>query len=137
VVCELAVGEALVSFLDATGSPGIVERAFVVPPYSQIGPVTPDQRQQIIKSSLVFGHYEQTIDRESAFERLKSRTSQTLDRVQVPEAPKESPAPSKSQPRQRETIVEAMAKSAMRAAGTQIGRQIIRGVLGSIFGGKR
>jgi hypothetical protein len=137
VISELAVGEALVSFLDAKGTPGIVERAFVVPPYSQIGPITPDQRQQIVKSSVVFGHYEQTVDRESAFERLKSRTSQTLDRVQVPGTTGESTSPSRAPGRQRETIVEAMAKSAMRAAGSQIGRQIIRGVLGSIFGGRR
>jgi len=137
VISELAVGEALVSFLDRKGTPGIVERAFVVPPYSQIGPVTPDQRQQVVKSSVLFGHYEQEIDRESAFEKLRARTSQTLNRAQTPGLPSEpAPAP-RPQGRQRETIVEAMAKSALRAASSQIGRQIVRGVLGSIFGGKR
>ena len=134
---ELAVGEALVSFLDAKGTPGIVERAMIVPPYSQIGPVTPDQRQSIIKSSVLFGHYEQAVDRESAFEKLQARTTQRLDRTQAPEIPSEpEPAP-RPQGRQRETIVEAMAKSALRAASSQLGRQVIRGMLGSIFGGKK
>ncbi len=137
VIGELAVGEALVSFLDAKGTPGIVERAMIVPPYSQIGPVTPEQRQSIIKSSVLFGHYEQAVDRESAFEKLQARTTQKLDRTQAPEIPGEvTPAP-RPQGRQRETIVEAMAKSALRAASSQLGRQVIRGMLGSIFGGKR
>jgi len=134
---ELGVGEALVSFLDKKGTPAIVERAFVVPPYSQIGPVTPEQRQQIIKSSVLFGHYERQIDRESAFEKLQARTAQTLDRAQAPTLPQEPPSPTRPRGRQPDTLVEAMTKSALRAASSQLGRQIVRGVLGSIFGGRR
>ena len=77
VITELAVGEALASFLDEKGTPGIVERALVCPPHSQIGPITPAQRQQIISSSVVFGVYEKTVDRESAYERLKGKAQQS------------------------------------------------------------
>ncbi len=136
---ELGVGEALVSMLDAKGTPGMVERAFILPPHSQIGPVTPDQRKQLISSSLLYGHYEQSVDRDSAFEMLQSRAARNM--AQVPSsAPLPDPSRTSSPaPRGRapESMVEAMAKSAMRAAGSQIGRQIIRGVLGSIFGGTR
>jgi uncharacterized protein len=134
---ELAVGEGLVSFLDKKGTPAVVERAFIVPPHSQIGPVTAEQRQQIIKSSVLFGHYEKQIDRESAYEKLQARATQTLDRTQAPTLPQEPTAPQQPRGRQRETIAEAMAKSALRAASSQIGRQIVRGLLGSLFGGSR
>src|SRR5271167_2579330 len=72
-ITELEVGEALVSFLDEKGTPGIVERALVCPPHSQIGPITPDERRQLIQSSVVAGVYENAVDRESAYERLKGR----------------------------------------------------------------
>ena len=136
-ITELGVGEALVSFLDPKGTPGIVERAFVCPPHGQIGPVTPDQRSAIIKNSVLFGHYEKMVDRESAYEKLASRVAE-------PEAPAKSagdapiPVPkTRSAGREPESIMSAMAKSALRAAGTQIGREVIRGVLGSILGGGR
>jgi uncharacterized protein len=136
---ELGVGEALVSMLDVKGTPGIVDRAFIVPPHSQIGPITPEQRKQLIGASLLYGHYEQTIDRESAFELLQSRTAKNMAST-----PSSAPVPgpfgtggSAPRGRQPDSMMEAMAKSAMRAAGSQIGRQIIRGVLGSIFGGSR
>jgi uncharacterized protein len=74
-ITELGVGEALVSFLDEKGMPGIVERAFIVPPSSQIGPITPEQRRVLIEASLVFGHYEKQIDRESAYELLTKRVA--------------------------------------------------------------
>jgi DNA helicase HerA-like ATPase len=74
VISELAVGEALVSFLDERGSPTIVERAWILPPASRIGPITPDERRAVISSSVIRGHYEQTVDRESAYEKLKART---------------------------------------------------------------
>jgi DNA helicase HerA-like ATPase len=138
-ISELGVGEALVSMLDVKGTPGIVDRAFIVPPHSQIGPITPDQRKQLIGASLLYGHYEQTIDRESAFELLQSRTAKNMAST-----PSSAPVPgpfgtggSAPRGRQPDSMMEAMAKSAMRAAGSQIGRQIIRGVLGSIFGGSR
>lgn len=134
-ITELGVGEALVSFLDAKGIPGVVERAFVCPPHSQIGPITPGQRKSLIDGSLVAGHYESAVDRESAYEKLSSRTvirtggGNGAEDAPLPQAPRAG--------RQQDSMLEVMAKSAVRAAGTQIGRQIIRGVLGSILGGSR
>jgi uncharacterized protein len=130
-ITELNVGEALVSFLDPKGAPAVVERAFVLPPHGQIGPITPDQRESIVKNSIVAGHYEQVVDRESAYERLKTRQ-------QAPPVSQEPVGrPEKEKPSEAGKLLSAMAQSAIRAAGTQIGRQVMRGVLGSIFGGKR
>ena len=133
VITELAVGEALVSFLEPKGAPGIVERAFVLPPHGQIGPITPDQRQTIIKSSTIFGHYEVAVDRESAYERLRGRQQAAPQGTPPPALPR----PAKEKPSEAEKLISSMAQSAIRAAGTQIGRQVMRGVLGAIFGGKR
>ena len=156
VITELGVGEALVSFLDQKGQPGIVERAFIIPPHSQIGPIVAAQRQQLIQSSLVAGVYEKSIDRESAYEVLKARAGQAA--AQAGEVPQvggtisQTPAESgglggmlgdllggSTGPRggHREGVVEALAKSAARSVGSQVGRAIIRGVLGSILGGRR
>ena len=151
-ITQLATGEALVSFLDEKGQPGIVERAFVLPPHSRIGPIMPAERQAIIHSSVIFGHYEKTVDRESAYEMLKARAERAAAeaRAQAQQAPYQYPPPpgqgrtSYPQPqaprrpagRPRDTLIEAMAKSAARSVGSNLGRQILRGVLGSIFGGK-
>ncbi len=152
---ELAVGEALVSLLDEKGTPQPVERAFVVPPESRLGPLDPGRRQEIIKTSVLYGHYEKVVDRESAYEDLKARANQALPATPAPAAPQTSagptsqPAPSQSGggwlselgqtifsgTGRRESMAEAMAKSAARAVGSQVGRQIVRGVLGSILGG--
>jgi uncharacterized protein len=132
VITELEVGEALVSFLDEKGTPGVVERAFICPPQGKIGAITPEQRQQIIKQSLLYGHYEKEIDRESAYEMLKTRTEQTQETEVAAET-----AQKQAKGRQPDDIWASMAKSAARAAGSQMGRQIIRGVMGSIFGGRR
>lgn len=134
-ILELAVGEALVSMLDEKGTPGVVERAFVPPPHSQIGPITPDQRTAIIKESLVYGHYEQQVDRESAYEKLKGRAERMT--VQSPSTGGSLPKPGGTMQREAASILEAAAKSVVRAAGSQLGRQIMRGVLGSILGGRR
>lgn len=128
-ITELAVGEALVSFLDAKGSPGIVERAMVCPPRSQIGPITPAQRQAIISSSQFYGYYEQTIDRESAYERLKGR-AEAMAVQQEEGEPARAPAA-----RRTDSPVDAFVKSAARALGSQLGRQILRGVLGGLLVG--
>jgi DNA helicase HerA-like ATPase len=148
VITELEVGEALVSFLDEKGAPGVVERAFILPPHSQIGAITPEQRQAIIASSLIAGQYEKAVDRESAYERLKARAEQKVDAA----APAAAPAnggifgaitnalgggATTGRGRTREGMGEAMLKSAVRAAGSQMGRQIVRGVFGSILGGRR
>jgi DNA helicase HerA-like ATPase len=132
VITELGVGEALVSVLDEKGAPTPVERAFVCPPRSRLAPLSPEERAEIIKGSILFGHYEKTVDRESAYEKLKQRTAE--ERAQEPEA---AARRGKAAEPQSETakMLGAMAKSAAHAIGSQIGRQIIRGVLGSILGG--
>jgi hypothetical protein len=154
-ITELGVGEALVSCLDEKGQPGIVERAYIVPPHARIGPIDAAQRQQLLQSSLVAGVYEKVVDRQSAYEILRTRAEQAVPQEQP--APPEQPvsgAPSSGTTlggmlgemlggaagaggRRREGIVEALAKSAARSVGSQVGRAIIRGVLGSILGGRR
>ena len=149
VITELGVGEALVSTLEEKGTPSIVERAFVVPPHSQIGPITPEQRKQIIAGSVLYGHYEKAVDRESAFEKLKVRAEEKTQQAAAADAQKArektaaqaekeaAKAGGKSRSRSRDDLVETVMKSTMRAAGSQLGRQITRGLLGGIFGGKR
>ena len=129
-ITELGVGEALVSVLDAKGSPTPVERALICPPRSRLTPLSPEERSGIIKGSVLFGHYEKTVDRESAYEKLKAK-AEAQKTEEVP-APKKGRAEPQSETNK---IFGAMAKSAAHAIGSQIGRQIIRGVLGSILGG--
>lgn len=145
-ITELGVGEVLISCLDEKGVPTIVDRAFVVPPFSQIGPVTPEQRAQLMSDSLVAGIYETEVDRESAFELLSKRAEERMaaeaEAKATLEAEKEAAKQAKAEraaARQPDGIVESVMKSAARSASTSIGRQIgntiIRGVLGSILGG--
>jgi DNA helicase HerA-like ATPase len=132
-ITELGVGEALVSFLDEKGTPHPVERAWVLPPRSRLAPLTPEERAQVLASSPLRGRYDAPVDRESAYERLQRRA----------EAVAPPPAPGRPAPAPRTVGTEAasalgkMAQSAMRAAGTQLGREIMRGILGSMFGGRR
>ena len=140
-ITELGVGEALVSMLDEKGRPEIVERAFILPPRSHIGPATPEQRQAIIRSSVVYNHYEKAIDRESAYELLKVRAEESARLAEQQAAQEQAAKQAEMQRREearvsrRESPMEAFIKSGARAVGSQLGRQIIRGVLGSIFGG--
>ena len=144
-ITELAVGEALVSFLDEKGTPGIVERALVIPPPGQLGPITPEERAAVIKQSVVYGHYEKMIDRESAYEILQRRAAgedaptpeKTADakradfeKTREVEEPKVAKPPAK----RTDSMVEAFGKSAARSVGSSIGRQIVRGILGIISG---
>jgi len=157
VITQLGVGEALISLLDSSGTPEPVQRGFVVPPASRVGAITPQERQAVIQSSVLYGHYEKSVDRESAYERLKGRAENVTTQAQPATMP--SPAsqiPSSSAPQQsqtswtasigsvlgqfggggrREGMAEALAKSAARAIGSQVGRQIVRGVLGGLLGG--
>jgi hypothetical protein len=151
VITELGVGEALVSFLDEKGRPNVVERAFIMPPASRIGPITPEERKRIMAGAALAGRYEKTIDRESAYEKLKGRTEDR--QAEVPSKGKAAPAEAaggaggslsdilfgSTGPRggKREGLVESFAKSAIRTIGSSVGREIARGVLGSILGGKR
>lgn len=133
VILELGVGEALVSFLDEKGVPGIVQRAFIVPPHSQIGAITPQQRQQIMARSLVAGHYERTVDRESAYELLKQRAEQATQQAPAKASGRAARAPA----RQTDDLMTAFMKSAGRAIASQAGREITRGILGSLLGTSR
>ncbi len=153
-ITELGVGEALVSCLDEKGRPNVVERAFILPPASRIGPLTAEERQQAIRGSVLYGHYEETVDRESAYEILKGRTAQSSPPAAPPASeniPAQPPqtgggifgglgdllggSQTTSRGRQSDSVITTVAKSAARAIGSQIGREIIRGVLGSILGG--
>ncbi|MEW6602581.1 MAG: helicase HerA-like domain-containing protein [Nitrospirota bacterium] len=133
-ITELGVGEALVSVLDEKGTPTVVERALVCPPASRIAPLTPDERKQVIQRSLIYGHYEKVIDRESAYEHLKAKVVQEAEKDADAASVKGKKAEPKSQ---SEVLFGAIAKSAAHAIGSQVGRQIIRGVLGSLFGSGR
>ena len=141
-ITELGVGEALVSFLDDEGVPSTVQRGLICPPVSCIGPVAASDRERIIRASPMYGHYEQSVDRESAYERLRSKASEVRAADSTSgnpsnAEPARSRTPASSRARQPETIAETMMKSAVRAAGSQLGRSLIRGVLGSLLGGRR
>jgi DNA helicase HerA-like ATPase len=142
-ITELGVGEALVSLLDEKGRPTIVERAFIVPPQAQIGPITEAERAAIIQSSLLAGHYEQAIDRESAYEKLKGRTAEK----QSAAAPAEQAGTAgglggmlggifgnSGTVTRRQGVGEALVKSVVRTVGAELGRQLVRGVMGSLMG---
>jgi hypothetical protein len=153
VITELGVGEALVSFLDVKGTPSMVERAWILPPSSRIGPVTPQERAQVIKASLVYGHYEQSVDRESAYEKLAAAGKQRMETAPAPSQPAGTAPASgggvmdvlggillgSTGPRggHKEGMLEAAAKSAARSVGSQVGREILRGVLGGLLGGRK
>ena len=144
-ITELGVGEALVSLLDEKGRPSVTERAFVVPPGSQLGPIGEAERKAIIAASPLAGHYEKQVDRESAYEKLKARAEQVAQEKAQQEQPKQGSLASdilfgKTGPRggkQSQGLIEAMAKSAARTVGSQVGRELIRGVLGSLLGKRR
>lgn len=153
---ELGVGEALVSLLDEQGQPTIVQRALIAPPRSQIGPITPEQRRALMRDSLVAGVYDQVIDRESAYEKLTNaavKTTEDQERMQAASAaPPAGPVGpsileqvadgvvsglSGQRTHRSDTVIEAFTKSMVRSIGTTTGREIARGIMGSIFGGMR
>jgi DNA helicase HerA-like ATPase len=156
-ITELEVGEALISFLDEKGRPSVTERVYVLPPASQIGPITTAQRQTLMADSIVAGVYEKTVDRESAFEKIKGHVQDRLNQSDAASAdPKSKSTPAakedgglmgslndvlfgKTGPRGgvHDGLAQTMAKSAVRSIGSSVGREIIRGVLGGIFGGRR
>jgi uncharacterized protein len=178
-ITELAVGEALVSFLDDKGRPSVTERVFVLPPGSQIGPITLAQRQALIAGSLVAGTYEKTVDRESAYEKLNTRAGNTTavprasdagagaaarmptgTSIPMPNSPNSANAPNNGAgshsggglldslkdavfgstgPRggHNTGLAEKAASSAVRSIGSAVGRELIRGVLGSLLGKRR
>jgi len=143
-ITELAVGEALVSLLDAKGQPGVVDRALMLPPRSRIGPITADERKALIAGSVVHGAYETAVDRDSAYEMLKARAATAAQAAAAEEQAKEAADEAKQPARGRsrrgrepDTLMESVLKSTMRSAGSQLGRSITRGILGGILGGRR
>jgi DNA helicase HerA-like ATPase len=157
-ITELAVGEALVSFLDAKGRPCETERVFVLPPGSQLGPITPAQRQALVQGSLVAGVYEQAQDRESAYEKIKGQATATGHANTTNPLPGQNPMSTAAEPAggglmgglsdmlfgssgprggQRDGVAQLVVKSAVRTVGSAIGREIVRGVLGNLLGGGR
>lgn len=161
-ITELAVGEALISCLDEQGTPQIVERGWVMPPYSSFTPITPQERQVIIGQSIVAGVYDQAVDRDSAYEMLQKKVLQQSQQKEADELAKqqskEQDALAKQQAKEQERfakeqqktaekaqrdrekltqdIVGTFAKSAARSLGGSTGQKIVRGLLGSLFGKK-
>jgi DNA helicase HerA-like ATPase len=158
-ITELGVGEALVSLLDAKGRPSETEQVYMLLPGSQLGPITPEQRQDLLANSLVAGVYEQTLDRESAYERLKGAAPAAGNATgnaaaNVPTSSEGQAQPSVTDqvlsglgealfgstgPRggQHQGLAQVMVKSAVRNIGSAMGREIVRGVMGSILGGRK
>src|SRR5882724_3039676 len=171
-ILELGVGEGLVSFLEAGGTPAMVDRALILPPTSRIGAITPQERTAIIAASPIKGHYEEIVDRESAFERLRGRAATSPATTAparptgtgnwqrpggfpgraAPQSPETYAPPPQTMPRggsgrpergmiekvilgdgRRQGLAEAMAKSVVRQIGSSVGRQLVRGVLGSLL----
>ncbi|HRQ57493.1 MAG TPA: DUF853 family protein [Azoarcus taiwanensis] len=161
VITELGVGEALVSFLDEKGRPEVVQRANIIAPGSRMGPMNDQERTSAIKGSLIYGHYEQEIDRESAYEMLRAQAEAAAARAAEQQAAAEqakaeaearkaaASAPARSGgavqdmlfgstgPRggRRDGLAQVAAKTVTRTIGSTIGRQIARGLLGSLLGG--
>ncbi|WP_038486532.1 helicase HerA-like C-terminal domain-containing protein [Collimonas arenae] len=145
VIGELGVGEALVSFLDEKGRPTIVERAFILPPASQIGPITDEERKQLMATSIVAGVYEAAVDRESAYEILKGRSATPAAKDGAQAGTDSSIGATVSSwgsalggllgggSGHKDSVVQAVVKSAARTIGSQVGRELIRGVLGSLL----
>nr|WP_252377486.1 helicase HerA-like domain-containing protein [Aeromonas hydrophila] len=145
VITELGVGEALVSLLDEKGRPNMVERAFIAPPASRIGPLSDAERQALIQGSLLHGRYETPEDRESAFERLNGgKETTTGEQGSEPSSNREGGLLDalngilfgRTGPRggQHDGVVQTAAKSVARTIGSEVGRQLVRGVLGSLLG---
>ena len=138
-ITQLGVGEALVSTLHDKGVPSIVERTLICPPSSRIGPATAEERQTVMSRSPVGGRYDQPVDRESAYEVLRQRAERVAadaaaaqEAARAPEEAAAADGGSRSGGRQRQSPLEAMVTSAARSIGSQIGRQLLRGVLGSL-----
>ncbi|MEE9447438.1 MAG: helicase HerA-like domain-containing protein [Arenicellales bacterium] len=136
-ITDVGVGEALVSVLDGKGSPSMVERVLIRPPQSRIGPLTDEERVTVISRSPMQGRYDEALNRESAQEILKVRSRDKMKKIEEIEAKKaEEKAAKKSGGYKRQTVGEAMMKSFARSIGTKIGTKVIRGILGSLFGGR-
>ncbi len=151
------MGEAVTSFLVRKGAPGVVERTLIRPPSSQLGPITPIERQAVINTSPVAGKYEETLDRDSAFEMLQKRAEKAAKEAEEAEKREEElearereyqtarrytgkkvtrSTSRKKTSRRGDSVGTAFAKSMMRSIGTKAGTAIVRGVMGSLFKGR-
>ena len=158
-ITKLGTGEALVSTLEAKGIPSMVQRTLIRPPASRLGPITPEERRTVMANSPVAGQYDETIDRESAFEMLQKRAKQAQeaetaaqeqepqgsgrtqwtipgfgdDRQDAPQPSRRTTrAPAQPRPSNRQTVAEAAIKSVVRSMGSSVGRALVRGILGSL-----
>lgn len=152
VISELGVGEALVSFLDDKGIPSMVEKAKILPPQAQIGPIAPDERSALMRRSIIAGVYEKEVDRESAFEILQARLNNQAQQEQQmreqeamareqaerakAEARLEKERASGAGPDIFGNLTKAVGRSVTSQIGGQIGRALVRGLLGGLLGGK-
>lgn len=144
-ITDVGVGEALVSVLDENGAPTVVERTLIRPPQSRIGPLLDEERALVISRSPMQGRYDEALNRESAQEILKVRAAEKMRKLEEAQAQEEiqeqaeaeqKAAQKKSSGYKRQTTGEAMLKSVARSIGSQLGRRLVRGVLGSLFGGR-
>jgi hypothetical protein len=128
-ITQLGTGEALVSMLDGKGMPGIVQRAFMLPPRSQIGPIPDEVRQQIMRSSSLHGRYENALDRESAYEKLQARTGAASPEAELANGKRKKPEPSTFEAITKNTMVRQVARTAAR--------EVARGLMGVLLGSRR
>lgn len=155
-ITELAVGEALISCLDEQGTPQIVERGWVMPPYSSFSPLSPQERQALMAQSIVAGVYENAVDRDSAYEMLQRKVNESTAQQQAQAEAKQQEANAKQQAKEQERlareqqkaeekaqrdrekltqdVIGTFAKSAARTLGGPTGQKLVRGLLGSLFG---
>jgi DNA helicase HerA-like ATPase len=155
-ITQLGTGEALVSTLEAKGVPSMVQRTLIRPPSSRLGPITPEERRKLILESPIAGQYDETVDRESAFEMLQKKAKAAVDAEETAQqedagrsrwtipgfgnddgapqpAGRRAPAPRASN---RQSVAEAAIKSVVRSVGSSVGRAIVRGILGSLSKGR-
>lgn len=152
IIGELGVGEALVSTLDEKGVPTVVERTFIRPPLSRVGPATPDERARVIAASPIGSKYNNVLDRESAFEilskkeaQLEAQQAQTIQqKADAKAAPKEEDGGmlggllggilggNRGRGRRGDNLIETAAKSMVRQAGSSLARSLVRGILGGL-----
>lgn len=137
IITDLGIGEALVSVLDDKGRPLPVQHALIRPPESRIGPLAEEDRRDRIERSPLKGRYDDVVDRQSAYEILKDRAKEIQVQQDEVERQKTNEKSKPTSGRRRESASEAFMKSASRAIGSQVGRQIVRGIMGSFFGGRR
>lgn len=136
VITELGVGEALVSTLEGKGTPGVVQRALIAPPCSRVGPAPAAERQGAVSASPMAGRYDVAIDRESAYEQLRAKAEAAMPQ-EAKAAGNPGATPRSSRARKPPPgLAETLASSAARSIGSKLGREIVRGVLGSLFRGR-